>query len=449
VGGSTAQVKELAPAHRSKQRQEGIDPGRQLMITDLRVVEDPVRTNPDSGRQATWTFKYLVENMAGAHDPAEFVLRWLELWEQDQTVNGHVAEARPSIRELVIDPWMAASGGHRLDLTKAPFKLLAIVNRMDLRVHVEEEVFTAGEGRFVFGLLTPDGLPLPPSAGTVPGGFTVIFEYELIAQSMRELGEWTMLWRDLKQFHLGSRDYNSALERVTRRFTDHGRAGGKPNGSALNQIRSNEIALAIPWELREFVIDGQVGWLRPETVALTPDTIELNGTPAFTEFINTYGAEIMQGTAQLDPEAFGASSLSGPFQPSDFPDFESRTFTTNPLIGPFSDIPWSAAGIVDNDARHAFALNTCNGCHRDETGTAFLQVGFPPDHDLPRTLASPAALAAFLTGTEVPDPVDADTIRSFNDLDRRKQDLEALIATFGAASDGPGPRGRHVPLFVH
>src|SRR5262245_27520816 len=31
---------------------------------------------------------------------------------------------------------------------------------------------------------------------------------------------------------------------------------------------------------------------------------------------------------------------------------------------------WQAAGITDNDARFHFSLNTCNGCHAGETGTA-------------------------------------------------------------------------------
>ena len=65
----------------------GIDPRKQLMITDLRVVEDPLRTNPANGPQATWTFKYLMENMAGTNDPSLFTMRWLQLWERDQIVN--------------------------------------------------------------------------------------------------------------------------------------------------------------------------------------------------------------------------------------------------------------------------------------------------------------------------------------------------------------------------
>lgn len=131
-----------------------------------------------------------MEQMAGDNDPAELTLRWLETWEQDQHVNGGTIPARTEIRQQVIDPWLQASGGDALDLSKAPFKLLAIVNRIDLREHDRRRVATAGEGRFVFGLLDSEGQPLPPIAGTQPGGFLVIFEYEMLADNMDLLHGW-------------------------------------------------------------------------------------------------------------------------------------------------------------------------------------------------------------------------------------------------------------------
>lgn len=121
---------------------------------------------------------------------------------------------------------------------KAPFKLLAIVNRMDLRAHDGGQASTGGEGRFVFGVLGADGKPLPPLAGDAAGGFTVIFEYELIATRMDQRRDWAMRWAQLGNFPVGSPHYNQALEHLTRRFTDRGAAPFKPNGSALNQVRS-------------------------------------------------------------------------------------------------------------------------------------------------------------------------------------------------------------------
>jgi hypothetical protein len=421
----------------------------QLMITDLRVVEDPVRTNPRLGTKAPWTFNYLIESMAGKQNPSDFAMQWLQQWETDQTINGHVAKARPDIRKLVIDPWLKASGGRKLDLAKAPFKLLAIVNRMDLRVQDGTKVATAGEGRFVFGVLGADGKPLPPLAGDAPGGFTVIFEYELVATKMEHLRDWAMRWAKLGDYPVGSPLYNQALEGVTRKFTDRGIAALKPNGSALNQVRTNELALGAPWELREFGIDAASGRLKQRPVAVTPDVLALNGTPALATLVNDNEAALLAETFVLPKELLAASSLAGPFQLSDFPDSANRTFTTTELFAPFFDVPWSAAGIRSNDARHSFALNTCSGCHRGETGTAFLQIGFPVGNKLPRSLGKTAALAGFLTGIDTPDPVVPATTRSFGDLNRRKADLEELLATFGPTGGGPGPRGRHVPNFVH
>jgi len=426
-----------------------INPATQLMITDLRVVEDPVRTNPSTGRRATWTFKYLMENMAGENDPAEFTLQWLKHWEEDQVVNEQISPARALIREKIIEPWLEASGGERLNLRLAPFKLLAIVNRMDLRIHNKDSVTTGGEGRFVFGVLNQDGTPLPPIAGPAPGGFTVIFEYELIAYNMRDLEKWAHTWHGLGRHRIGSRGYNRALERITRGFTDAGKAPGKVNGNSINQIRSNEFAIGPNWELREFVLDADTGLLTQNTVALTPDTILANGTQGLKDLINENEASILDGTFTLPAELFGSGSVAGPFLPSDFPDFEDHTFTIIPFFDPFVDIPWSAEGISNNEARHKFALNTCNGCHRSETDTDFLQVGFPLEHMLPASLGNEAQLAAFLTGGEAIDPVVPETVRTFNDLERRSADLKELLDYLNREGSSRPPRKAHRPRFVH
>src|SRR5690606_792741 len=117
------------------------------------------------------------------------------------------------------------SGGRRLDLSKAPFRLLAIVNRIDLRsdgggyggggviggpiraadapgamiapdamIAPAPMPVHAGEGRFVFGVLDPQGRPLP---------FTVIFEYELPASDPREVLGWARSWHALGEVPFG------------------------------------------------------------------------------------------------------------------------------------------------------------------------------------------------------------------------------------------------------
>ena len=124
---------------------------RELMITDLQVVEDPVRTRTNRRRAGVWSFKYLIEQVAGPNDPAEFALSLIRHGE-DRLINGHVTPSRPAVWERIIEPWLAKGGGN-LDLRLAPVKLLAMVNRMDLRQVVGDDVLNAGEGRFVFGVL--------------------------------------------------------------------------------------------------------------------------------------------------------------------------------------------------------------------------------------------------------------------------------------------------------
>src|SRR5215468_5661869 len=87
---------------------DSIDPSRELLITDLSVVNDGRTVYRAHGRgdptSDAWSFGRLMENMSGDHAVSDFVLRWLRSWETDQLVNGFTAPSRPNIRSLVIDP---------------------------------------------------------------------------------------------------------------------------------------------------------------------------------------------------------------------------------------------------------------------------------------------------------------------------------------------------------
>ena len=140
-----------------------VDPEESLVIRDLRVVEDPRRTYNPCTNVGTplgkWTFGYLMQHMANEEvtgvSPSMFVREWLNSWVYDQTIDGWTVAKREKIQQLIIDPWEQASGGPGtpLDLAQAPFKLLAIVNRVDLRGSAAYGSRNAGEARFVFGAL--------------------------------------------------------------------------------------------------------------------------------------------------------------------------------------------------------------------------------------------------------------------------------------------------------
>lgn len=409
-----------------------------LMINDVNVVQDPTRTSqPCTRPDATgaWTFGKLMTDMANT--PAtgvsaeDFVKNWLKSWLSTATVNGDDLPARTQLFNRVIQPWVVASGSpagsftianwdtRPLDLARAPFKLTAIVNRLDLRGNSGYTVSNAGEGRFVFETLNSSCAPL-----LTPGGFTVIFEYGIPISNCRKLVEYAKAWYDLRTFTLGSPEYNAALQAITDVFATTNAAPAKPNGSAINQIRTNEIALSAPWELREFNVDPGTHQLFLTTVKQEPaKKYNAKAVPAGTatdvtimaDWVNANAADIKSDRHSVPMDVGGVPFLGG----------KSHT-------EPFGF--WDAAPgqITDPDARHHFSLNTCSGCHGGETRTGFLHVGTAP-------FGAPAPLSGFLNGITVTDPVTG-TSHTFGDLERRKDDLAKLMCLCS---------GKRLPDIVH
>jgi hypothetical protein len=392
----------------------------ELMITSTSVVDDPVRTfgntppglggvGPDGGvgeagaapaappdggsnpSQGAWSFAHLMREMAPtpAQAPA-MVLQLLQHWLTDQIVNGFTVAARPLMQQSVIDIWPKTATGD-LDLDQAPVTLEAIVDRIDTR---NLAAGSAGEGRFVFGVNGPSFQ-----------NFTIIVEYTLPAKTQADVMAWAKRWHALSSHPFPSAEYNAALEAVTRAFTDRNSLPGAVNGSALAELRTNEIALSgfVRWELRGFVLSSTTGFFDETNVKETPD-LGFNNTPTLAAFVNA-------NAPAIEAEIPGAND--GTVTP---------TFQGNPFLGAsvFNDlIEWNAPGITDPNARFSQSLNTCNGCHGPETNTTFLMI-------TPRVAGSEAILSPFITGTTVSDPFSGQ-VRSMNDLQRRKVDLTSLV----------------------
>ncbi len=238
-----------------------------------------------------------------------------------------------------------------------PFRLLAIVNRPDLRrVPKSSDASTgsAGQGRFVFGVLDAARAPLP---------FTVIFEYMVPISGVSDIQSYAAKWHKLGTLSFGSK-LNEKLHEQTLAFTKWNVAPNRNNGSALLQIRTNEVTLANPgsdpsssrglmWELREFVV-GARGALVPEHVKQEPP-IALSGSALLGEWVLANSAAVQAGTYDVPAvlptgERFLAASS---FTPSGF--------------------SWQVPG-ASPELMQAFAINTCNGCHRASTSTSFLHV---------------------------------------------------------------------------
>jgi hypothetical protein len=362
----------------------GIGPkGGAVTVTAI----DP--NNPSSG---VWSFGHLMREMAPTPEAAPaFTLALFQHWLSDQVVNGFTVAARPRMQQQLLDIWpKTADGG--LDLDQSPLTLQAIVNRIDTRNLAEH---SAGEGRFVFGV---------NGSGNFQN-FTVIVEYNLVAETQQDVQAWANRWHALATHPFPSEEYNTALEAVTRLFTARNASPNSVNGSALVELRTNEIALSDfgRWELRAFALSPTTGFLDETTVKETPD-LGFNNTPTFADFVNQNADTIMA-------EVPGANSHTVPLQ------FGGASFMGGSV---FNDLViWNAPGISNPDARFHASMNTCNGCHGPETNTGFLMV-------TPRFPGTEAQLSGFLTGTTTFDQTTGQA-RTLNDLARRKADLTALV----------------------
>jgi hypothetical protein len=413
--------------------------GQSLFITDAAVVQDPTRTydactgqgNPD-GR---WTFKHLMTEMAqgSGYSPEDFTRRWLELWAAPQMINGDLVDPRPGMATKVIQPWLEASGGERLDLDIAPFRLLAIVNRADLRRTATSnggygggggsQPVDAGELRFVFGVVTPPRWSRNESCELQE--FTVILEYGVPREGCMEARDWARSWTQLNQLGGFNANYLAHLEGLTESVVRFGAAPDKGNQNALNQIRTNEISLGDVWEMREFTLTDEAqgdipvhGLLRTHTVAQTPDDAVFAPTPdpIVDQFVNDEVIPTVPGSVDL-AAATPQDCTSQHSVPLSYQGVDFRG--GNALVDPPAF--WEASvGSSDADVcgRHQFSLQTCQGCHRCDTATSFTHVD--------PTSGIPAQLSGFLLGVTVPDTQFGAPSWHFADLARRFEDLYDL-----------------------
>jgi hypothetical protein len=324
---------------------------------------------------------------------------WLRTWESDQAPNPDVsaARARPSMRLLVIEPWKAASGCSGeddtcvLDLAKAPFELIAIVNRPDLRIVATDGTSIGGEGRFVFQVRGPTlGVDAVTQEIRImdpaiePQKFTVIFEYSLPVRDNRETLLWAHRWHLLRFLPFGPA-YNAVLRTITNDFAGPDRDRRRPNGNALNQLRTNEVALMgarFPtdgfvaakqfWELREFQLAAT--GLVPHTVNKEPardfdlartgqSAGEGTRTAELVSFLTLNAADVLASKHQLGTLSANSALVgSAPY------GAWGKRVNPNPPTIPSSGIAHDFEGVAI-DVRDSFALDSCAGCHRHETDT--------------------------------------------------------------------------------
>ena len=229
------------------------DPFKTLMITHNNVVQDPARTfSPCQNNGAigglgnvngVWSFKTLMSNMAGATPPQQVIHDWLNQWRtgaaggtvrhSDGVAVSFPVPARNAlvnaISSLQVAPWNPGDSA-TLDINKLPFRLLAIVNRMDLAGGSFYGPSSPGELRFVFGLVEKQGIACVASQSEL----NVILEYTVPETACLGMKNLANLWIALDSLVLGSAPYNAVLQTLTDDVTP---ANANPSG--LNGITAN------------------------------------------------------------------------------------------------------------------------------------------------------------------------------------------------------------------
>jgi hypothetical protein len=348
-----------------------VNPEKELTILDLSVIDDPVRTLDPCVVGAEplppWSFGKIMEivaNQAGAEDASVFVKDWLDTWKRELVVNGHIL-APVAIDQFVTTPWLAESGGERLDLGRSRFRLLSIVNRIDLS---RED----GKGEFRMEYVATKEF-------CVPIRFWVIFEFELPVKTIEEVQALARRWHALGDLPFGE-DYNAALQAIT----------GELTLAHLKHVNTIETEASVSeWNYRSFALAG--GSLVNVALVQSPDAFD-DGNPALISWVNANQKAILADEHVVPEELLG---------------------------GDTRNINWTGAGFEDPfEVRHHFGLATCSGCHNGETGTDAIHTSW-------RHRGTAPVLSPYLTGETFVDP--GGQVRTFNELQRRANVLIDLL----------------------
>lgn len=317
-----------------------VDIFKEMIVVDEAVVGDERAKNASAG---PWSFRHLVEEMAPPGvAPADFVMRWLTSWQSDRRVNGFLIPARLDVKRVLICPWLRATPSNAcdftcsacqanvLDLSLAPFRLVAFANRIDLRE--TEDIGGVGESRLVFGVTNGPG----DDPASTPLRMSAIFEYKNPSTEGRGAAYWASRWHDLAAFPAHDAAYIAALQSLTDEIVVRGAAPGAPSDSSIGQVRTNEREFDWIWDLREFKLDATGLTLAP--TFNTPDKSS-NNSPELAAYVEANRDLIMTAQHRTPPQF--TSGVASPF------------------------VPWYLPG-VDEELRHRFARRTCDGCHQTE-----------------------------------------------------------------------------------
>ena len=397
-----------------------------LLVVDPQVTNDSRASNLASYHP--WSFRQRMESLVPDAPEAASVVAsaWLDQWSSltsfpvssDPGAAMVSIQPRPAIEQTFVCPWLLRSAGtacdfsctacnnRHVDLAAAPFKLLAVVNRVDVAAGGTTAAAVAcgtggGELRFVYGAADPQTMNVLP--------FTVVFEYTVTLHPGETLRDWAGAWSALDKLTLGSAAYNAQLDTVV--------AQGLARAT-LARVRTNEVAFGAadgaPWEMRQFapqLTDAGTTRLVEVPVTGTP-RLTLASSPDLGKWIDANSASVLAGQNLLPASMLAASA---------------------PI--PSSDFSWQTTA-TDAAAEAAFNQNTCNGCHggrTDATDVPFQHVA--PPASVSNYGGNPGApkaaqLSHFLNNPGHPD-----------ELGRRETLMAGLLCASCAVVPGTGGAG--------
>jgi hypothetical protein len=263
-----------------------VDPSAELILTDPNLRNDDRARNAGLGAFSFAGRLGAVERRLGSLDDSA-------LWSV-------IAEPRGETSEL-------------------PFRLIAIVNRVDLGPQLAPES-QAGEARLVYTLT--DGSGDDPSSAPLP--LTVIFEYSLRGD---DASSWAARFHALTAYRLADAPRLDALAALVEDF-----------GTELSQIRLND-ARSGTAVVHELAMVGAK--LERRGLKNTPRR-EFAGTPELARYLADNGSAVLSGRHRV-PEAWLADSAE---------------------VAAFD---WGATETPD-DVAHEFERGTCSGCHSNQGG---------------------------------------------------------------------------------
>jgi hypothetical protein len=270
-----------------------VDPMRELVVTDEAVETDP-----------RFGFDRVMGAVLGPDgDSAAFA--WMDSWTK--------VDGEETLRTDVIEPWANASAATntkaRLDLSHAPFELVAIVNRVDLGTLGPSR---SAELRFVYGLVT-EGERRPLTVNV-----------EIHMPPTRSVADWASAWHALGS--LSGPAYSDALAAIVDEVLASPLEG---------QVRTQDAEHAEPM-LLEFDL-GQ-GALVPGKLFDQPDpSVSAAELAAFVSSNET----LVNEDEEVLPRPMLAHSIRAVPQPTSLPG-------------------------VSSELAQTFEDHTCAGCHTAE-----------------------------------------------------------------------------------